>query len=75
MAIPVSTEQGFTLGQPQVLFEDRRFATGGPGPRYDVSADGERFVMVAPVEGGEETETRSVRLVENWYEEFRERDE
>jgi Tol biopolymer transport system component len=76
MAIPVSTEQGFTLGQPQALFENRRFTTGGAGPRYDVSADGQRFVMVAPVEGGEEEASApaSIRVVLNWYEEFRDRE-
>jgi hypothetical protein len=75
MAIPVSTEQGFALGQPQVLFEDRRFTNGGRGPIYDVSADGKRFVTIAPVANGNETETPSVRIVQNWHEEFRDRDQ
>ena len=74
MAVSVSTEQGFTLGQPQLLFEDPSLFTGGPGAMYDVSADGQRFVTVAPVEGEDETTTPSVRIVENWHEEFRERE-
>ncbi len=74
MATPVSTEQGFTLGQPQVLFEELSLAAGGPGAIYDVSADGKRFVTITPVADGHETETPSVRIVENWYEEFRDRE-
>ena len=73
MAIPVSTEQGFTLGQPQVLFEDRSLTIGGPGPRYDVSANGQRFVTIAPVEDNEESAPPAIRVVENWYEEFLDR--
>ena len=74
MAVSVSTEQGFTLGQPQLLFEDPSLFAGGPGAKYDVSADGQRFVTVAPVEGEGETVTPSVRIVQNWYEEFRDRE-
>ena len=75
MAVPVSTEQGFTLGQPQVLFEDRSLIGGGPGPKYDVSAHGKRFVTVAPVEDDTEAAPPSIRIVQNWHEEFRDRDQ
>ncbi len=38
---------------------------------YDVSADG-RFVLVDTVES-EEAKPPSIHVVENWYEEFRDR--
>ncbi len=38
-------------------------------PRYDVSLDGSRFVILEHVGN----ETFIVRVVENWYEEFRDR--
>lgn len=41
-----------------------------------LSADGERFVTVAPVEDNdEEVVPLSVRVVQNWYEEFRDREQ
>ncbi len=74
MAISVSTEGAFTLGQPQHLFESSDLLQpGGSTPTYDVSADGERFVMIAPVEG-EESAPPAIRIVQNWYDEFRERE-
>ena len=78
MAVSVSTESAFTLGQPQRLFEapglalEPYSANGG----YAVSTDGQRFLTVAPLEDGDEVEATppKIRIVENWYEEFRERD-
>jgi len=74
MAVSVSTESAFTLGQPQRLFEAPGFALAGVGVSgdYDVSADGERFLTVAPVEGADSAPT-TIRIVENWHEEFRDR--
>ncbi len=70
MAVSVSTEQSFTLGQPHALFESSDLFRGW----YDVSADGERFLMVAPLEEGEETAPPRIRVVQNWQEEFRDRE-
>ncbi len=38
--------------------------------RYDVSADGQRFVLVATVES-EEAKAPSIHVVQNWFAEFR----
>ena len=40
-------------------------------PQYDVSADGQRFVMVEPIE--EEATPAAIRIVQNWFTEFRDR--
>ncbi len=73
MAVSVSTQQGFTRGQPQVLFESPDLAPDGIGA-YDVTADGQRFVMIAPFEGDGAAPPK-IRVVENWYEEFRDREQ
>ena len=77
MAVSVSTEPTFTLGQPQPLFESADLIGRGDGrTMYDVAVDGERFVTVSPVEvPDEEAAPPSVRVVQNWYEEFRDREE
>ena len=73
MAVSVSTEGVFTLGQPQQLFESSDLRSGG-SPTYDVSADGQRFVMVALIEE-EGFAPPKIRIVQNWYEEFRDREQ
>ena len=74
MAISVSGESAPTLGQPQPLFEALGLTMTGAGPGgYDVSADGQRFLTVAPVEGADAAPPK-IRLVQNWYEEFRDRE-
>ena len=73
MAVPVSTDAGFTRGQPQKLFESADLRFGGNSARYDVSADGQRFLTVMPF-FGDETETPKIRIVLNWYEAFRDRE-
>ena len=76
-AVSVSTGSALTLGLPQALFVapnlDPTRSPPQPGG-YDVSADGQSFLMIAPVEtDGEETAPSSIRVVMNWYEEFRDR--
>ena len=71
MTVSISTEPAFTLGQPQVQFESRDLGSG-LGAAYDVSADGQRFLTIVPVEGADAAPPK-IRIVQNWYEEFRER--
>ncbi len=74
MGVSVSTGQGVALGQPQQLFRSDDLLSAVPVPAYDVSADGQRFVTIAPVEQGEEAAAPKIRVVLNWYEEFRDRE-
>ena len=68
MAVPVSVGQGLTFGQPQALFEGRHW----PGnSQYDVSADGQRFLFS---ERASDEESK-IRVVLNWHEEFRDREQ
>ncbi len=72
MAVSVSMDPSFSAGSPTLLFEhpsleDRLFEY-----QYDVSADGQRFVLTEPA--GEAPEP-SIHVVQNWYEEFRDREQ
>jgi serine/threonine-protein kinase len=69
MAVSVTLEPRFSAGRPQFLFETSFTARGNSGlAGYDVSGDGQRFVMVqqhAMQQGA------NVNVVLNWFEELR----
>jgi Tol biopolymer transport system component len=51
LSVRIPAEASAPPGRPTVLFERDYFATGGPGiVNYDVSADGQRFLMLKAVE-------------------------
>jgi len=62
MAVAVETEPTFRAGKPALLFEGQFLA------RYDVSLDGERFVMVQEAE-----HSTQIHVVQNWFEELKQR--
>ena len=68
-AVPLSPEPEVTVGKAVRLFEHRGI-TRQNGQQYDVSADGQRFVVTDSVEEEEEV-TSAVRIVQNWFAEFR----
>ncbi|MCP5117187.1 MAG: hypothetical protein GY953_40700, partial [bacterium] len=72
-AVPMTTEPALTAGNAEKLFSEPSLAQSVPGVRrYDVGLDGKRFIVVTPVaEAGESPAT--IRVVQNWFEEFRER--
>jgi len=69
LAVAVTSAADFTVGKAVRLFEQKGIARDA-GQQYDVSADGQRFVLVEPV-GGETSAT--IRVVQNWFAEFRDR--
>ena len=42
---------------------------------YDVSDDGQRFILAEPVGAGADTPEPSIRVVQNWFAEFRNREQ
>ena len=68
MAVPVSTTPSFEPGTPQVLFEARlRHSRAMVDPRqYDVTSDGQRFVMIESLE--EDRSVTQINVVLNWFE-------
>ena len=74
IAVSVSTRPGFSVGKAARWFQNPNLPfPAGFAIRYDVSPDGERFVLREPVEeGGIQP---AIRVVLNWFEEFRGRDQ
>ena len=69
MAAPITLGPEPVVGEIEELFEHPNLSFLA-GAQYDVSADGQRFVVVEPV-GGEPELT--IRVVQYWYSEFRDR--
>jgi serine/threonine-protein kinase len=72
MAVDVETSPTFRAGTPRRLF-DGGFVTGvGRVPVYDVTPDGQRFLMVGEQAiGAGEAAPVSIVVVENWLEELK----
>jgi Tol biopolymer transport system component/predicted Ser/Thr protein kinase len=74
MAVNVTTIPDLSFDSPTPLFSDRSLVTSNSNQvKYDVSADGKKFVLVGMVES-EEDRTPSIHVVQNWYEAFRDRE-
>ena len=75
MAVAVSTTEGLSAGSVEPLFEHSGLR--GASSTYDVSPDGQRFVVVEDVESeeGKEAKPPSIHIVENWFEEFKDREQ
>ena len=61
----------FTRGNPEVLFEAQGYFTTGPvGRTYDVSPDGERFLLIKTGTTDETGARPDIILIQNWFEEL-----
>ena len=71
MAVEVTTRPAFSAGRPRRLFEGRYLASVFPliGVAYDVSPDGQRFLMIKEVE--QSPSATQVVVVQNWFEELK----
>ena len=66
MAVTISSGASLRVGKPAPLFEGR-YLEGSAGRRnYDVSRDGQRFIMVKGAGG----KSMRIRVVFNWFEEL-----
>ena len=74
VAVSVSTSPSFAVGSATPLFEHHGLRPA-VSAQYDVSADGQRFLVAEFVGLGRETSESSIHVVENWYEEFRDREQ
>ena len=72
ITVPVSTASGVTLGKPAVLFEGRYDVDpfNSDATNYDVTRDGQRFVMVRPAADPARS-LLQLNVVVNWYEELK----
>ena len=71
MAVGVQIEPSFAPGNAEELFGGYHAPGGGSSGRtYDISPDGERFLMIKE-SGSDETSTTEFILVQNWFEELK----
>ena len=68
MSASVQTTPTFSAGTPTKLFEGYVF---GLGRNYDVSRDGQRFLMIKDEAAGRETAAPRMVIVLNWLEELK----
>jgi eukaryotic-like serine/threonine-protein kinase len=72
MAVDIATQPGFAAGKPRMLFEGRYSPTPLTSPNYDVSPDGQRFLMLKPSEQAQAAPTQ-INVVLNWFEELKQK--
>ena len=71
MAVSVELEPTFRPGRTELLFQGEFVVPGPRGSFYDVSLDGQRFLMVQELAEIGERERPQLIIVENWLEELK----
>jgi serine/threonine-protein kinase len=69
-AVDVQTGSGFAASRPRLLFERPGYGVNQPIREWDISLDGQRFLMVKLDERKPQPVTELV-LVQNWFEELK----
>jgi Tol biopolymer transport system component/predicted Ser/Thr protein kinase len=70
MAVDIVNQPGFAAGRPRKLFEGR-YVANPVNPNYDVSRDGQRFLMTKESEQG--SSATQINVVLNWFEELKQK--
>jgi serine/threonine-protein kinase len=71
MSVDYEGQQTFSAGKPKVLFEGPYVPTPRTFPDYDISPDGQRFLMLKPAE--DEQAVSQIVVVQNWVEELKQK--
>jgi dipeptidyl aminopeptidase/acylaminoacyl peptidase len=69
MVVEVTAQPKFSAGEPRMLFEGQYLPTPLTFPDYDVSRDGQRFLMLKPA--GQAQASTQINVVLNWTEELK----
>jgi Tol biopolymer transport system component/predicted Ser/Thr protein kinase len=72
MAVEIATQPSFSAGTPRMLFEGQYQPTPATLPNYDVSPDGQRFLMLKPVAAAQAAPTQ-INVVLNWFGELKQK--
>lgn len=67
-AVSIESKPDFKPGRPQLLFE-KPILEASPAASYDISTDGQRFIMPGLPEG-DLTSVHQLIVVQNWFEEL-----
>jgi Tol biopolymer transport system component len=70
MVVDIATQPGFAAGKPRMLFEGRYEQAPVQSNDYDVSHDGQRFLMLKPTDQAAPTQ---INVVLNWFEELKQK--
>ena len=72
LAASIDTDRGVPVTETRVLFAGDYFFDSTNRPSYDVSPDGERFLMIKNLDGDATSFSKetSLAVVENWFEEL-----
>ena len=70
MTVDVTMQPAFSAGKPRVLFEGHYMMGPSSPANYDVSPDGQRFLMV---KAREEATPTQINIVLNWADELKRR--
>jgi len=71
MAVDITTQPAFSAGKPKMLFEGPYVPPSPNNSFYDLSADGQRFLMVKPTEQAQAA--TQIVVVQNWFEELKQK--
>ena len=71
MAVDFTSQPGLSIGKPRMLFERPYLPTAATTPNYDVSLDGQRFLMLKAIE--QEQAATQINVVVNWFEELKQK--
>jgi hypothetical protein len=69
MAVEITTQPSFRAGTPRMLFEGTFETSTVLRTQYDVTPDGQRFVMVQ--QGAGDAGVSQIHVVLNWFEELK----
>jgi Tol biopolymer transport system component len=72
MAVEITTQPSVSVGMPRMLFAGGYRPTPATSPNYDVSPDGQRFLMLKPNEQTQSAPTQ-INVVQNWFEELKQK--
>src|SRR5262249_10888180 len=67
MVVDIDTKSSFVAGKPRMLFEGVYLSTAASFAYYDVAPDGQRFLMLKPVDSQTGTPTQ-INVVLHWFE-------
>jgi eukaryotic-like serine/threonine-protein kinase len=72
MAVDITTQPSFSAGKATVLFQSQYQTNPTMNANYDVSSDGQRFLMLKPASAQEAAPTQ-INIVLNWFEELKQK--
>jgi serine/threonine protein kinase len=65
MSAPIDTQQGFSAGTPKMLFQGQYVTLANSTPNYDVTADGQKFLMLKST-----VQPTQINVVVSWFKEL-----